>query len=67
MSEKQAKDFWFYAKLWRQKKDLMALSALLDMRENPLLSPKIRSRIDEIENEEVASRSLRGSPISHRP
>lgn len=67
MTEKDTKDFWFYAKLWRQKGDLMALSALLDMRENPTLSVKIRSRITEIENEEVASRSLRGSPVSQRP
>lgn len=67
MTEKQARDFWFYAKLWRQKKDLMALSALLDMREIHNLSPKIRNRIAEIENEEIASRSLRSSPISQRP
>jgi hypothetical protein len=40
----------------------MALGALLDMREIPTLSPKIRNRINEIENEEVTSRSLRSSP-----
>ena len=62
MSHKHTKDFWFYAKLWRQKGDLMALEALLEMREIANLSPKIRTRINEIENEEITSRSLRSSP-----
>lgn len=64
--EKDAKDFWFYAKLWHTKKDRLAYEALLHMRSTRNLSPKIYSRINSIEAQELEHQAgnIRSAPVT---
>lgn len=64
--EKDAKDFWYYAKLWHTKKDRLAYEALLHMRSTRSLPNNIYTRINKIEAKELEHQTgnIRSAPVA---